>query len=149
MSSLAQCDEKYNLDDDYNVLQLRPYQREAVVAVEKAEASGVTRPLLSLPTGTGKTVIFAHLITQRAGRALVLAHRDELIQQAADKIRLVDSSLDVGIVKAERDETDAPVVVGSVQTLYRPRRHSCLWPNFRTSLSMKPTMQQPTATAAF
>ena len=78
--------------------ELRPYQREAVDAVQGA---GVQRPLISLPTGTGKTVIFAHLISERPGRSLVLAHRDELIQQAADKLRSIIPDRWIGIVKAD------------------------------------------------
>ena len=64
------------------MLTLRDYQTEAIAAVAAAEARGVRRPLVALPTGTGKTVIFASLITQRSGRSLVLVRRDELIRQA-------------------------------------------------------------------
>ena len=70
----------------------RPYQHEAVAALLAAAARGVHRPLLVLPTGTGKTIIFALLVQRRGGRALILAHRDELIQQALDKLHLVDPS---------------------------------------------------------
>ncbi|MGH7753895.1 MAG: DEAD/DEAH box helicase family protein, partial [Gemmatimonadales bacterium] len=66
----------------------RPYQYEAVAALLAATARGVQRPLLVLPTGTGKTIVFALLVQRRRGRALILAHRDELIQQAVDKLRL-------------------------------------------------------------
>src|SRR5689334_18587696 len=58
-------------------LALRGYQHEAIAAVLDAECRGVRRPLIALPTGTGKTVIFSHLITQRPGRSLILVHRDE------------------------------------------------------------------------
>src|SRR2546428_10423484 len=67
----------------------RPYQHEAVAALLAAAARGVQRPLLVLPTGTGKTIIFALLVQRRGGRSLDLAHRDELIQQALDKLQLV------------------------------------------------------------
>ena len=60
----------------------RPYQYEAVAALLAATARGVQRPLLVLPTGTGKTIVFALLVQRRGGRSLILAHRDELIQQA-------------------------------------------------------------------
>jgi superfamily II DNA or RNA helicase len=110
----------------------RPYQREAVAAVLRAAHRGVKRPLLVLPTGTGKTIVFALLLQERGGHALVLAHCDELIQQAVDKLRLVDPSLDIGVVKAERDERDAEVVVASVQTLSRPSRLARLPPDFDT-----------------
>lgn len=100
----------------------RPYQIQALDAITAAYARGVDRQLVVLPTGGGKTVVFSHLVTRRGGRALILAHRDELIQQAADKLALVSGSMDIGIVKAKQDEHDAPVVVASVQTLARPGR---------------------------
>src|SRR4030095_15697215 len=66
----------------------RPYQYEAVAALLAATARGVQRPLLVLPTGTGKTLVFALLVQRRRGRSLILAHRDELIQQAVGKMQL-------------------------------------------------------------
>lgn len=113
-------------------LALRPYQQEAIDAVNDAELDGITRPLVALPTGTGKTVIFAHLLDQRPGRALVLAHRDELIRQAADKMLMVNPDFNIGIVKATENETGADVVVASVQTLSRANRLEQLYCNFNT-----------------
>ncbi len=110
----------------------RPYQYEAVAALLAAAARGVQRPLLVLPTGTGKTIVFALLVQRRGGRALILAHRDELIQQAVDKLHLVDPTLPLGIVQAERDELTAPTVVASVQTLNRRPRLARLVPDFHT-----------------
>lgn len=103
-------------------LPLRPYQAQALDAIDEALARGVTRPLVVLPTGGGKTVVFSHLATRRPGRTLVLAHRDELISQAAQKLAAVSGSLDIGIVKAARDDASARVIVASVQTLARPGR---------------------------
>jgi superfamily II DNA or RNA helicase len=79
---------------------------------------------VSLPTGAGKTVIFAHLIVDRQPRTLILVHRDELVRQTRDKLMMVaqESTLEVGVVKAERDEHTAQVVIASVQTLARARR---------------------------
>jgi superfamily II DNA or RNA helicase len=113
-------------------LALRPYQQDAIAAVEAALAEGIRRPLVFTPTGTGKTVIFSHLIKRRPGRTLVLAHRDDLIEQAATKLRLVDPTVKLGIVKAEQDEVDAPVVLASVQTLCRPTRLARLRADFST-----------------
>jgi superfamily II DNA or RNA helicase len=113
-------------------LPLRPYQEEALAAVSAAEARGVNRPLVASPTGTGKTVMFSHLIDRRPGRALVIAHRDELIQQAVGKLRQVAPTLEVGIVKAEQDQRDADVVVASVQTLARPSRLARMDRDFTT-----------------
>lgn len=106
------------------MLGLRPYQRRALDAIEGAEAEGIRRPLLVYPTGTGKTVIFSHALKERApkGRGLVLVHREELAEQTRDKLSLVAPELSTGIVKAERNELDADVVVASVQTASRDRR---------------------------
>lgn len=104
---------------------LRPYQQEAVEAVSVAVKRGLRRPLISLPTGTGKTIVFAHLVADKCRkeqRSVILAHRDELIEQAVGKLQAVMPSADIGIVKAEKNEIDHAVIVASVQTLSRPRR---------------------------
>src|SRR5712692_7867757 len=113
-------------------LPLRPYQEAALQAIVTAQARGVRRPLVVLPVGAGKTVVFAHLLRRRLGRALVLAHRDELLQQAVAKLRLVDPTVQIGLVKAEDNAVDAPVVVASVQTLSRPQRLRQLGQGFAT-----------------
>lgn len=110
------------------MLQLRPYQTEALEAIRERFRHGIRRPLVSLPTGTGKTVLFSAMASsalKRGSRVLVLAHRDELLTQAADKMHQFDEALDamtVGLVKAEVDQHDRPVVVASVQTLGREAR---------------------------
>jgi ATP-dependent helicase IRC3 len=104
---------------------LRPYQVEAIEAIETRLAEGgVRRPLVALPTGTGKTVVFSSLIRRRGGTALILAHRDELLQQARDKLTTVapELGLSAGFVQAGRNDTTAPVVIASVQTLAREAR---------------------------
>ncbi|MGH9294101.1 MAG: DEAD/DEAH box helicase [Acidimicrobiales bacterium] len=102
---------------------LRDYQLGAVEAIEKSAASGRERCLVSLPTGTGKTICFAELVRRRTGRALVLAHRDELLAQAAAKLEAAGISPgDIGRVQAGSDETTAPVVLASVQTIARRAR---------------------------
>jgi len=113
-------------------VRLRPYQEDAVARIEEAFENGVHRQLLSLPTGTGKTVVFAELIRRRQGRALVIAHRDELIRQAVAKLQAVDPHLSVGVVKADEDEVDAQVVVASIQTLQRGIRRERLGQGFTT-----------------
>jgi ATP-dependent helicase IRC3 len=115
-------------------LEPRPYQQEALAAIRTAYVEHQQRrQLVVLPTGTGKTIVFAQVLQQRKGRALVLAHRDELIQQATDKLRMVlGPDVPLGIVKAERNEVDAPLVVASVQTLTRPNRLAQLAPDLRT-----------------
>jgi superfamily II DNA or RNA helicase len=106
---------------------MRDYQRECVEAVERAWEGGMRRPGVVLPTGAGKTVVFAHAIDRwrRANvgrRALVVAHRHELIEQAASKLRSVMPGTRVGVVKANRNETLYPVVVASIQTLIQQSR---------------------------
>ena len=113
-------------------VRLRPYQEDAVARIEEAFENGVNRQLLSLPTGTGKTVVFAEVIRRRQGRALVIAHRDELIRQAVAKLRAVDPHLSVGVVKADEDDVDAQVVVASIQTLQRGNRRDRLGQGFTT-----------------
>jgi ATP-dependent helicase IRC3 len=115
-----------------SALALRDYQLEALAAVAEAERRGVFRQLVVLPTGTGKTVVFSHLRKLRGGRTLVLAHRDELLRQAVDKLRMVDPSAVVGVVKADEDQVSAPTVVASIQTLAQPARLARLVPNFTT-----------------
>lgn len=103
-------------------MNLRPYQEAALAAVEDAVARGLRRLIIAHATGLGKTIIFSHYVAKRGGRALILAHRDELIEQAAAKYRMVAPGAEVGIVKAERDEHAARVVIASVQTLARTAR---------------------------
>jgi superfamily II DNA or RNA helicase len=107
-------------------LHLRPYQKDAVRAVREdwrqhPDVIGV------LPTGGGKTVVFLDLATESiadGGRALVLAHREELIQQPIDRICRFwpDWQLRVGAIQAERDEPDRDLTVASVPTLVKPER---------------------------
>lgn len=96
------------------MIELRPYQNEALEAIEQFEKDGIFRQLVSLPTGTGKTILFCTAAKRRNGRTLILAHRDELIQQAVDKLEMVWDNASAGVVKAERNEIDKQVVVGSV-----------------------------------
>ncbi|MEV8031413.1 DEAD/DEAH box helicase [Streptomyces sp. NPDC086182] len=110
----------------------RPYQDDAIQALIDGWAGPHNRIAVVLPTGAGKTVIIANLInrlrvTLRGQRVLVIAHREELIEQAAAKIRAVRPDLRVGIVKAERDEhQDADVIVASVQTLAVEKRRRAI-----------------------
>ena len=71
---------------------------------------------------SGKTICFASLAQQRDCRTLILAHRDELINQAEEKVSLVWPDADIGIVKAEANDAEKQVVVASVQTVSRANR---------------------------
>lgn len=106
-------------------MNLRPYQIAARDAVHAAWET-VSRTLLVLPTGTGKTVVFSHIaadVVEHGGRVLILAHRGELLQQAADKLQRA-TGLVAAVEKAEDTAHDTlhRVTVGSVQTLMRPSR---------------------------
>lgn len=101
---------------------LREYQTEALDALVGGWKAGERCLAVQLPTGMGKTVIFAHLArreVEAGGRVLVLVHRDELVRQALDKLHGVAPDMRLGVIKAARNEADADVVVGSVQTLGR------------------------------
>ena len=107
-------------------MELRPYQREAENAVLDLWASGVSRTLLVLPTGCGKTIVFCTLakeLVSRGDRVLIMAHRGELLEQAADKLRK-STGLQCAVEKAEETCMGSwfRVVVGSVQTLMREKR---------------------------
>ena len=107
-------------------MNLRPYQVEAKNAVLHEWEGGKRKTLLVLPTGCGKTIVFASIIqdrVSRGGRALVLAHREELLQQASDKIKTVtgmETALERGASSAWN--TSLPVTVGSIQSFCRPNR---------------------------
>jgi len=105
------------------MIEIRDYQKDCLKSVFEAfRDEGVSKPLVVLPTGTGKTVIFAYIIKATQGRSLVLVHRDELLAQAEDKLLTVHEGADIGIVKAERNELDHQVTITSVQTLSREKR---------------------------
>ena len=106
-------------------MELRPYQQEAREAVEH-QWREVDRTLLVLPTGCGKTIVFASVTADRVAagdRVLILAHRGELLEQAADKLR---QAVGLGCAVEKAGESCLGswyrVVVGSVQTLMREKR---------------------------
>ena len=108
--------------DEPTGFELRPYQREAVEAAIKG-FNEFDRQLIVCPTGGGKTLLFAKIAEHyQPRRTLVLAHREELLEQARDKI-LRATGIVAEIEAAERTASlDAPVVVASVQTLMREYR---------------------------
>jgi superfamily II DNA or RNA helicase len=105
-----------------NPFQLRDYQRECLAAIFKRYQAGIRRQLTCLPTGSGKTVIFAEFprYFKMKNQMLVLAHRAELLDQARDKIRHANPELRVEVEQANRSaDPDCNVVVASVPTLGR------------------------------
>jgi len=121
-------------------IELRDYQEHTITALLKPPED-VTRSLAVLPTGSGKTIIFAALldrVLRNGERALVLAHREELLTQARDKIAFAAPSLHVEIEQAASfasrthptsslfNDRERSVVVGSMQTLRGKRLKE--WP---------------------
>ncbi len=107
-------------------IELYPFQRDAVDAAQKEFADGRKHTLIVLPTGTGKTVCFSEFLrrqVENGGRGLILAHRDELLMQAAQKLKAT-TGLDSALEKADSSAwmSDAPVTVASVQSMCRPER---------------------------
>ncbi len=110
-------------------MELRPYQRDCVQAVEEGW-SAFRSQLVVLPTGTGKTIAFAHIANNevaKGNQVLILAHRDELLEQAQQKLRAavgIDSALEKGSSSARNSIW--PVTVASVQSLHTKRLEQ--WP---------------------
>lgn len=126
---------------------LRPYQEEAVKAINERWEDW-QRELLVLPTGCGKTVVFNTIANERPGNTLILAHRDELIEQARDKYFRMFGSVPGKIKAAENDIKS--VTVGSVQTMCRrdysgafntvivDEAHHAISPSYQTVLRQFP-----------
>ena len=111
-----------------HTVKLRPYQRGAIDKVRSVWDSGQPNALIVLPTGSGKTVVFAALGREfrmemdDGGRVLVLAHRTELIEQARDKWLKVEPDATVGIYQGSKREVWADVICASVQSCYPDKR---------------------------
>ena len=110
--------------DGTPAIQLRPYQEESITAVLTNLAKGARRLGLSLATGSGKTVIFSHLIervpnpTRDATQTLVLAHRRELVEQAARHIENLYPSKRVEVEMANQHASGTDdITVASVQSI--------------------------------
>lgn len=106
----------------------RPYQNDAYQSVFD-ELRRHRSTLVVMPTGTGKTVLFGCVAANwQSGRVLIVAHRDELIRQAANKVgRIVGEAcaIEMGSERSNEESVygKAHVVVTSVQTMCRPNRH--------------------------
>jgi superfamily II DNA or RNA helicase len=109
--------------------RLRPYQVEAQQAILEHRARGVRSQIVSLATGLGKTVVLAtlpKLLSLRQGDiTLVVAHRDELIEQTVEKMQVENPDAKIGVEKAERKAPeDSNIIVATVQTLSEKRLES-------------------------
>ena len=118
-------------------MELRPYQQEAREKIFGAWET-VDRTLLVLPTGCGKTIVFAKVTEEcvrRGGRVLILAHRGELLEQAADKLAKA-TGLRCAVEKAEESCLGSwyRVTVGSVQSMQREKRLSKFDPEYFSTI---------------
>ena len=109
-------------------MELRPYLAEAKAAVFEQWDKGAFKTLLVLPTGCGKTIVFAKVAedcVRQGYRVLILAHRGELLEQAADKIK---KSTNLGCATEKAEQTCLGswfrITVGSVQSMQREKRLS-------------------------
>ena len=130
-----------------STFNLRPYQVEAVEAINR-HWQDWQRELLVLPTGCGKTVVFNTIANQRPGKTLILAHRDELIEQARSKFYSMFGDTP-GKIKASESDIRY-VTVGSVQTMCRrdysglfdtvivDEAHHAISPSYQTVLGQFP-----------
>ena len=102
--------------------QLRDYQTDLIDRTQQSWNAGNRRVMLQLPTGGGKTICFSHIIQMfvAIGKTiLVLAHRQELITQAAEKITTM-TAIEPGIIKAGiKPNYSSPIQVASIQSLTR------------------------------
>jgi superfamily II DNA or RNA helicase len=103
---------------------LRPFQNNALTSSVEAYDAGIYHQLIAMATGTGKTVVFANLIKAMGhripGQMWVIAHREELIDQAVDKIRHWNPELIVDKEMAEYEANPfADVIVSCVASIGR------------------------------
>ena len=99
--------------------KLRPYQTECL---EHIQHSTARRIAIVIPTGGGKTVIFASHAIRHKLKTLVLSHRRELVQQTKKTFLKLDPSCSVGIVMGKLNETDEQITLASIQTLAHRNR---------------------------
>jgi ATP-dependent helicase IRC3 len=111
---------------------LREYQRQAVAAVLAAKDRGLSRVMVVMATGCGKTTVFASLVDEfdrsYSSNSLVVAHRQELLHQAASRIASMSPRLTIGIEGGDKAASpEAHVVVAGVQAIGRPDSKRLNW----------------------
>lgn len=115
-------------------MELRPYQQQAKDAIFREWDQGHSKTLLVLPTGCGKTIVFAKVAEEcvrHGDRVLIMAHRGELLEQASDKIAKT-TGLGTAVEKAEHSCLGSwfRIVVGSVQSLQNENRLNKFDPDY-------------------
>ena len=107
------------------MMQLRPYQQAAVDALYRYLRNRDGNPVIVAPTGSGKSLIISQIatdaVTRWQGRVLVLAHRQELLEQNADKIRRLCPEIPVGLFSSGlgKRDTSQPVICAGIQSVYK------------------------------
>ncbi|MBK8483152.1 MAG: DEAD/DEAH box helicase [Saprospiraceae bacterium] len=121
-TQLFQTSVNYNQDNAVMVnesITLRPYQLEAIDKIFQKWHSGFRSILFQMPTGTGKTILFADIVRQefqKEKKILIVVHKKELLNQAKDE--LINLSIDFGIIMAGEIPDNSKIVqIASIQTL--------------------------------
>lgn len=97
-------------------MKLRDYQKECINVIRNEDSNH----LIVIATGGGKTVIFTHLAVEcsrKGERILIVVPQEELLQQTKNTLLKMDSNLDIGIVKAEKDDVHSNIVIATRQSL--------------------------------
>jgi len=102
-------------------MKLRDYQEE-IINILKKDCQFACKEIVQLPTGMGKTVVFAHLIKELNKRTLIIAHREELLEQARQKLVSAGITSEIDVVLQSQPNQDAQHWIASVQTLVRGDR---------------------------
>lgn len=97
--------------------QLRDYQEDCLRAVREAWRNGIDRQLVVLPTGAGKTVVMSHIIKGRHGRAMFIAHRNELIEQTYRCMTQVIEDGRTILTCKMQDWKSADIIIATVQSI--------------------------------
>lgn len=104
-------------------MELRDYQLEAIQVVEQEYKNNISKMIIAIPTGGGKTAIAVGISKHfLAKKVLFIAHRDELIQQAYKTFKAHWQEVDIGICQDDRNEIDCHVVIGTIQSCGKTKR---------------------------
>ena len=109
------------------MLELRPYQQEAVAAIYRHLRERENNPCVVIPTGGGKTPVMATIcrdaVGRWGGRVLILAHVKELLEQALEKIQVVapEMWMKTGVYSAglKSRDTEHPIIIAGIQSVFR------------------------------